>query len=94
MTFSELIQTLEFHFTRLNELNSSRSFVYSCKMTFQRFSKEVYLQTDNIDALIAWRNIQSYIKGSIESIQFGRPLMEEEYLGLGSRRCRLSPSHR
>ena len=94
MTFTELIQTLEFHFTRLNESNSLVSFVRSCKMTYQRFSRDVYLQSDSVDALIVWRNIQSFIKGSIESIQLGRPLTEDEYLSLGSRRCRLSLGHR
>ncbi|KAG7361350.1 UvrD-like helicase [Nitzschia inconspicua] len=65
------------------------------QMTFARFKLEVYKQaTFQVDALIVWSQIRSFIKGSVEAVKAGRPLTRDEYLQLGNSRCRLSKKHR
>jgi AAA domain len=65
------------------------------QMTFSRFKLEIYKQsTFELDALIVWSQIRSFIKGSIEAVKASRPLKREEYLQLGKSRCRLSQKHR
>lgn len=65
------------------------------QMTFPRFKLEVYKQaTFELDALIVWSQIRSFIKGSVEAVKSGRPLTRDEYLRFGKSRCRLSKRHR
>jgi hypothetical protein len=49
------------------------------------FHQEAYNnnnKNNNLDALIVWSQIQSFIKGSIEAVQVGHPSTLEEYLKL------------
>ncbi len=48
----------------------------------------------HLDPSIAWTQIRSYIKGSIEAVIAGRPLTLDEYLALAPGRCRLTPDQR
>jgi hypothetical protein len=65
------------------------------QITYARFKLEIYKKsTYKVDPLIVWSQIRSFIKGSIEAVQAGRPLTRDEYLGLGKSRCRLKPEHR
>jgi hypothetical protein len=65
------------------------------QMTFPRFKLEVYKRhTFELDALIVWSQIRSFIKGSVEAVKAGRPLTRDEYLCLGKSRCRLSKIQR
>jgi hypothetical protein len=48
----------------------------------------------DLDPLVVWTSIKSFIKGSIEAVTTGAPLSREAYLGIGSRRCRLSSEQR
>ena len=47
-----------------------------------------------LDALVAWTQIRSFIKGSVEAVFASRYLTRDEYLNLGEARCRLSSEHR
>jgi hypothetical protein len=76
------------HFTRDN----------SKYVSFQQF-KEIFGNFDcgDLDPLVVWTSIKSFIKGSIEAVIKGEPLSREDYLDnekIGSRRCRLSPEQR
>ena len=51
-------------------------------------------RTCNLDALVVWMQIQSFIKGSIESVMHKRPLLLDEYLELGEDRVRLTSEQR
>jgi hypothetical protein len=94
-TFGQVIGSLESKLP-LSE-NTADLFLPSRKLGFGRFKREVYRSdaSGGLDALIIWTNIRSFIKGSVEALQ--RPdgvLTEEEYVGLGKRRCRLSSEQR
>ena len=55
------------------------------------------LDCGELDPLVVWTSIKSFIKGSIEAVMKGEALTREEYLDLekiGSKRCRLSPEQR
>jgi hypothetical protein len=95
-TFQMLLQTLEGTLPR-NEKALDISFLPSSKMDFGRFKREVHSakSSEGLDALIIWTNIHTFIKGSIEALQhIDHVLPEAEYMGLGKKRCRLSPEHR
>ena len=51
-------------------------------------------RADELDSLQVWTQIRSFIKGSFEAANAGRPLSQEEYLELGPRRCRLTTDQR
>ena len=59
---------------------------------YQRFKREFYRETKDtpLDPLVIWTQIRSFIKGSIEAVQKGRPLDKEEYMQLGEKQCRLT----
>ena len=48
----------------------------------------------NLDSLVVWTHIRSFIKGSIEAVLAGRPLTLKEYLALAPERCRLTSDQR
>jgi superfamily I DNA/RNA helicase len=91
-TFRSLIASLE------SEINSrfqaGLRFLPSHRVDFHRFKREFWSPSMKIDALVAWASIRSFIKGSIEALQLRRPLTEEDYMGLGKKRCRLSQEQR
>ena len=94
-TFGQVIQSLERHLPMVG--NTADLFLPSRRMSFGRFKQEVYRSDSSggLDALIIWTNIRSFIKGSIEALQRqDGVLTEEDYLGLGKRRCRLSLEQR
>uniref|UniRef100_A0A7S3L325 UvrD-like helicase ATP-binding domain-containing protein n=3 Tax=Amphora coffeiformis TaxID=265554 RepID=A0A7S3L325_9STRA len=61
------------------------------RMDFQRFKREFFKDgvRHKIDPLVAWTQIRSFIKGSIQSFKHRRPLTREEYLRLGGKENRL-----
>jgi hypothetical protein len=60
---------------------------------FQAMYPEIQHRS-RMDALIAWTQIRSFIKGSIEAALAGKPLTRDEYMGLAEQRCRLAPDQR
>lgn len=66
---------------------------HRCKrmhVDYQRFKRELYQERWGLHPMVAWTQIRSHIKGSMEAVQQGRPLTSKEYLELGSKVCRLS----
>jgi hypothetical protein len=65
---------------------------------FDRFKSEIYNENDQLDSLLIWTNIRSFIKGSIEAIQHPNfVLSRQEYLStnnFGRKRCRLTVEQR
>jgi superfamily I DNA/RNA helicase len=94
-TFPKLLQALEF---RLSSSSSEPSWVVSSnkslRVDFGKFKREAFKSDFGLDVLVIWSQIRSFIKGSIEAVQAGRPLTQEEYLGLGENRCRLPREQR
>lgn len=92
-TFDELLkQCEEFLF------GASDCFPHEGRVSFPQF-KALFgeLSDGDLDPLIVWTSIKSFIKGSIEAVMEGRPLSRKEYLDtniIGSRRCRLSQEQR
>jgi hypothetical protein len=72
-------------------------FLPSHKVDYGRFKREVYQpdSSDDIDALVVWTTIRSFIKGCIKALtSSSQVLSKNEYLSLGKRRCHLSPEKR
>jgi hypothetical protein len=95
-TFVEVVQTVEKSLP-ISEQNVTTLFLPSQKMDFGRFKREVFQSevSSNLDALVIWTNIRSFIKGSIEALQrTDGVLSKEDYVALGTRRCRLSEEQR
>ena len=95
-TFDTVLTELE---AKLPKVESVRdSFPESHQMTFRRFKQEVYNGGENLDVLIAWTNIRSFIKGSIEAMQNPTYILaQEEYVSyehFGKKRCRLPEAQR
>ncbi|GFH43984.1 P-loop containing nucleoside triphosphate hydrolase protein [Chaetoceros tenuissimus] len=96
VTFHDLRDLLE------NELPTHENiqFDYSNRsnkyMDFFRFKKEMFSNgAEDIDPLVVWTNIRSFIKGSIEALRSERGyLSKEEYLAFGKKRCRFSEEQR
>ena len=64
-------------------------------MTFDLFKTKI--DCGEVDPLVVWTSIKSFIKGSIEAVVKREALSREEYLDvktIGSKRCRLSPEQR
>jgi hypothetical protein len=90
--FDELLDSCE------ARLFAFRQYEPEKNVSFQQF-KEVFGQFDcgDLDALVVWTSIKSFIKGSIEAVVQGTALSREDYLStekIGSRRCRLSTEQR
>jgi hypothetical protein len=91
--FSKLLTTCE------DRVKDCRVWDSSKLMDYPRFKREVmadHKDKINLDPLEIWKQIRTFIKGSIEAVQKGRqrPLERQEYLDLGVRRCRLEPEQR
>jgi hypothetical protein len=91
-TFLSLVQKLEQSVRSI--IKDLPVFLPSQCIDFQRFKREVWKPCMEIDALIAWTSIRSFIKGSIEAVMANQPLSKDAYLGLGKKRCRLSEEQR
>ena len=75
---------------------AERAYPRDRRVDFQRF-QAMYPDVrhkSRMDALIAWTQIRSFIKGSIEAALAGRPLTLQEYMLLAEQRCRLAPDQR
>jgi superfamily I DNA/RNA helicase len=101
MTFHQLLSKLERSLPRPDNDSSSdhgAAFLSSQKVDSHRFQRELYKSSQttacNVDALIVWDHIHSFIKGSFHAVQQGCHLSREEYLGLGKKACRLEPEQR
>lgn len=88
-TFSKLLRKCDSTLLKSGEYFDSSRYV-----SFGRFKREIYCADFGLDALVAWSQIRSFIKGSIAALMKERPLTEEEYLALGVNRCRLTPASR
>lgn len=94
-TFNALLLQLE------SDSSTKVNFPTSKRVDFERFKREFYRESKlwgDVDALVAWTNIRSFIKGSTDALSSpSRSLSEEDYVlaeKLGKKRCRLSPNHR
>jgi len=93
-TFGELLRRLE---VELPNLDSCRAtFLPSQKMTFSRFKKGLYSgamkqnSKEYIDPMIAWTNIRTFIKGSVEALANTDQILDKTgFMQLGKKRCRL-----
>lgn len=95
-TFDELKLSLESSLPSAKE-SIDALFLPSRQMTFARYKRDVYRPeiSGEVDALLVWKNLQSFIKGSIEAFQSPtRGLSEQQYLNIGKKRCRLTPAQR
>jgi hypothetical protein len=99
-TFGELLHRLE---NQLPEIDSVRTmFLPSQKMDFSRFKRDDICsgtmgqnKKQHIDPMIAWTNIRTFIKGSIEALSSADQVMDKEsFLQLGKKRCRLDTGDR
>jgi hypothetical protein len=66
-------------------------------MDYGKSNRKVYQpdSSDDIDALVVWTTIHSFIKGCIKALtSSSQVLSKNEYLSLGKRRCHLSPEKR
>lgn len=68
------------------------------KVTFRRYSGQIWDvikgREEDMNALLVWTQIRSFIKGSLEAALAGRPLSLTEYRGLSRNRCRLTDEQR
>jgi len=98
-TFGELLHQLE---AELPDVDCTPSiFLPSQKMDFSRFKRDVCRENTGqkgnqyIDPMIAWTNIRSFIKGSIEALSSADQILDREaFLQLGKKRCRLNQTDR
>jgi len=91
-TFDKLVSQIE---TSLSQI-INRTFRQSRHVDFSRFKNEFYTSRypqEDVSALIAWKAIRSFLKGSIDAFQqTGGVLSRENFLGLGKNRCKV-PLH-
>ncbi|KAL7550282.1 hypothetical protein ACHAWF_013521 [Thalassiosira exigua] len=95
MTFQDLITRLD---TSLPKLESNRRFARSGRVDFYRFEREFYhgkrSNRGKPNALVVWKSIRSFMKGSIEAFTSpDRILSREDFLTpekLGKHRCRIA----
>jgi hypothetical protein len=87
MTYNRLLSECEKELAILREFNPNK------RIDFSRFKDEIYKDC-KLDPLVAWTQIRSFIKSSIEAVTTGHPLTREEYLNLGVKQCRLAPAQR
>lgn len=91
-TFDNLVRQTE---VSLSEI-INRSFHQSRRVDFSRFKNEFYAlhyPKENVSALIAWKAIRTFLKGSLEAFQETGCVMSREYFTgdkLGKNRCKLS----
>jgi len=98
-TFDKLLHQLDSALPALE--NTKKSFLPSRRVSFPRFKREFYdgLKSTDIPggALLVWKQIKTFLKGSLEAYQSpGRVLSRDYYTSdaLGKNRCRLAPNLR
>ncbi|KAL3933996.1 MAG: hypothetical protein SGBAC_010158 [Bacillariaceae sp.] len=97
-TYDKMKQRLERELPTKDGIRSS--FPTELKMRFDVFKREVYNADKDIDPLLAWTSIRSFIKGSIEATlktSLPKTLSEEEFLDLevfSPGRCSLTVEQR
>lgn len=96
--FDELCLQME---SILPQHGETKLFLRSQHMDFTRFRREVFdpKKSKDLDALLIWKNIQSFLKGSLEALQISMEQPDEvlplkDYLKFGKVRCRLNPDQR
>lgn len=88
-TYMKLLTTCE------DRVPDGRLWDTSKQMDYLRFKNEVIIgQKIDLDPSELWKQIRTFIKGSIDAVQKGRPLKRQEYMDLGVKGCRLSPEQR
>lgn len=94
MTFRKLLDECE---ERLADAIAGVSFEQASRIDYTKFRAFMAPLACDLEPLIVWTQIRSFIKGSIEAVTKSRPLTLEEYLDtavIGSRRCRLTTEQR
>lgn len=93
-TFTKLVESLENRLPKLDTVGDL--FLPSQQMNFARFKRDVHAgPRDMVDPMVAWTNIRTFLKGSIEALVEQEQVMTKEaFLGLGKKRCRLATTER
>jgi hypothetical protein len=91
-TFDKLVLSLERDLPSRGE--DSNLFLPSRRVDYRRFKLDFYDKSCGLDSLVVWTGIRSFLKGSIEAVQKGEPLIEAEFKRFGSKRCGLDPEQR
>lgn len=97
MTFKNLLSELEKLIGAAGSAAQRGKMPLKNRVDFSRFKKEFFCEKrDNsqLDPLIIWTQIRSFIKGSIEAVMKGRALEWDEYKDLGQNQCRLTEDQR
>lgn len=94
-TFDKLLHQLD---SALPPINTKKSFLPSRRVSFPRFKREFYdgLKSTDIPggALLIWKQIKTFLKGSLEAYQSPDRVLTRDYYtsdALGKNRCRLAP---
>lgn len=95
-TFSDLRDNLENELPKHESVRDDFAYSSEKQIDFFRFKKQFFdYGTEEIDPLIVWTNIRSFIKGSMEALGNENGFMsEEQYMALGKKRCRFSDEQR
>ena len=95
-TFSDLRDNLENELPKYESIRDDFAYSSEKQIDFFRFKKQFFdYGTEEIDPLIVWTNIRSFIKGSMEALGNENGFMsEEQYMALGRKRCRFSDEQR
>jgi|EP00979_Chaetoceros_neogracilis_P017476 superfamily I DNA/RNA helicase len=95
-TFNKVIEQLEKVLPKVKSVRDE--FPDGQLMNFSKFKREIYDGSGDVDALIVWTNIRSFIKGSIEALKNPNCFIaEEEFFShehFGKKRCRFSMEQR
>merc|ERR1719491_922275 len=95
-TFNKVIDQLEKILPKVKSVRDE--FPNVQLMNFSKFKCVVYDGSGDVDALIVWTNIRSFIKGSIEALSNHDCFVSEEeffsYENFGKKRCRFSTEQR
>ncbi|KAL7575583.1 hypothetical protein ACA910_020154 [Epithemia clementina (nom. ined.)] len=76
------------------ELCAGSGYSDRLRMDFHTFKARVHNTDCGLDPMVSWTQIRSFIKGSVAAVSKGRHLLREEYMGLGTRHCRLNADQR
>lgn len=96
-TFSTFARLVEFLENQLPKRDSVRHlFLPSQHMNYGRFKRDVHRGLrESVDPMVAWTNIRTFLKGSIEALlEQEQAMTKEAFLALGKKRCRLVAAER
>lgn len=89
VTFDSLVNRIEASLSG----SINQNFRRSRHVDFYRFKDEFYMPAyprEDINALIVWKAIRTFVKGSIDAYQeTGKVLSRENFVGLGKNRCKV-----